>query len=293
MKIGFIGFGEAAYCISNGLKQEGLDGIVASDVLINDPVKGELIRKNAVEAGVMLLKSASDVVAYADVFFAAVPSSFTFNVCEEIKDALKPGQVYADISASTPAVKQRIWENVKDSGVLFADASALGSIFFLRHKIPLVVSGNGAQVLIDAMTPYGMQIRKVGELPGEASAIKLVRSIYMKGMSALAFEMLQAADAYNVVDQVVESITHSLQAHLFKDLLDDLIVSTAIHAKRRSAELKGSYEMLKECGLDGDLTLACKNRLEALLDYDFVEEYAVKRPDHYMRVIEAMRKHTV
>ena len=290
MKVGFVGYGEAGYCISSGLKEEGLEGIVAYDALLSDPVRGEQIRKNASEAGVTLLKSALEVVAHTDYFFAAVPSSFTLNVCEEIKGGLKPGQVYADISASTPSVKRQIWDKIKDTGVLFADASALGPIFFDKHKVSIIASGNGAQALIDGMTPYGMKIKKIGELSGEASAVKLVRSIYMKGMGALAFEMLQAADAYDVVDKVVDSITHTLKEHIFRDLLDDLIVSTVIHAKRRSAELKSSHEMLQECGLDGKLTIACKDRLEGLLEYGFIEEYTKKRPNHFMRVIEAMRK---
>ena len=72
MKIGFIGYGEAAYNISLGLGNEGITGIVAFDAMADDAVMGKLVHSRAAEAKVTILKSAREVAESCDVVFAAV-----------------------------------------------------------------------------------------------------------------------------------------------------------------------------------------------------------------------------
>lgn len=123
MNIGFIGYGEAAFNISLGLRGEGILGIRANDAMMNHEVMGKQVHSRAEQAGVTLVSSAKELAQWADVLFAAVPSSFTLDVCSEIKDVLRPGQLYVDVSASTPIAKEAIWTAIKDTGVLFVDAA--------------------------------------------------------------------------------------------------------------------------------------------------------------------------
>ena len=290
MKIGFIGFGEAAYNIALGLAGEGVSGIRANDAMMDDAVMGKLVHSRAEEAGVELVSSAKDVAAWADVLFAAVPSSFTMDVCREIKDCLRPGQVYADVSASTPSVKEAIWNEIKDSSVLFADAAMLGSLPKDKHRVPITASGNGAAKFKELMEPYGMRITLAGERAGAASAIKLVRSIFMKGIASLMIEMLQAADAYGVSDEVVASIAKSMDGTPFTSHLDRLVTGTALHCARRAAELKGSIAMLKEAGLTSEMSKAAKRKHEELIPYEFAKQYVEAKPAGWPEIIEKMRK---
>ena len=289
MKIGFIGYGEAAYNISLGLKGEGVTGIRANDAMMDDPVMGKQVHARAEEAGVTLISSAKEVAQWADVLFAAVPSSFTLDVCHEIQDVLRPDLLYVDVSASTPTTKETIWNTVKDTGVLFVDAAMLGSLPKDKHKVPITASGNGAAKFYETMTPCGMKITLAGEKAGAASAIKLVRSIFMKGISTLMIEMLQAADAYGVTDEVVASVGKSMDNIPFTSHLDRLVTGSALHCVRRAAEMKGSIAMLKEAGLMDDMTVATKHRLEALAPYEFAKQYVDKKPAGYQEIIEAIR----
>ena len=79
MNIGFIGFGEAAYCIALGFSQNGTTGIRANDAMMNHPVMGQQVHARAAEAQVELVEDAKEVARWADVLFAAVPSSFTMS----------------------------------------------------------------------------------------------------------------------------------------------------------------------------------------------------------------------
>ena len=289
-KIGFIGFGEAAFCIADGLREEGAKGIVAYDALRGHPTMGAQVASRAEKAGVELLDSACAVAERTDLLFAAVPSSYTLDVCTEIASALRPGQIYADVSASTPSIKEQVWQRIQGRGVLFADAAMLGSLPVDRHKVPIVASGNGAQALIDRMTPLGMRIEKVGENPGEASAIKLVRSIFMKGTASLMIETMQAAHAYHVTDQVVSSLSKSMDGIPFTSHLNRLIIGTAIHAKRRAAEVKGSVQMLQECALDHSMSSATQRKHELLVPYAFNERYAQSKPSGWSEIIRILEE---
>ncbi len=289
MKVGFIGYGEAAFNISFGLKNEGIEEIQANDAMMNHEVMGKQVHARANEAGVRLVESARDVAKWADILFAAVPSSFTMDVCNEIKDVLRADQIYVDVSASTPATKVAIWDAIKDTGVLFADAAMLGSLPKDKHKVPITASGNGAAKFYELMTPYGMKITLAGEKAGSASAIKLVRSIYMKGIASLMIEMLQAADAYDVTEEVVASISKSMDNIPFTSHLDRLVTGSALHCVRRAAELKGSIAMLNEEGISAEMTTATKHRLEALESYKFAEQYVDSKPEGFKEIIEKIR----
>ena len=289
MKIGFIGYGEAAFNISLGLKNEGITGIRANDAMMNHEVMGKQVYARADQASVTLVESAKEIARWADVLFAAVPSSFTMDVCNEIKEYLRPNQVYVDVSASTPVTKTAIWEAIKDTGILFADAAMLGSLPKDKHKVPITASGNGAAKFYELMTPYGMKITLAGEKAGSASAIKLVRSIYMKGIAGLMIEMLQAADAYDVTEEVVASISKSMDDIPFTSHLNRLVTGTALHCTRRAAELKGSIAMLGEEDLSAEMTVATKHCLEALEPYKFAEQYVDSKPTGYQEIIETIR----
>ena len=289
MNIGFIGFGEAAYCIALGFCQNGITGIRANDAMMNHPVMGQQVHARAAEAQVELVEDAKEVARWADVLFAAVPSSFTMDVCNTVKDELRPDQIYADVSASTPATKIAIWDKIKDTGVLFADAAMLGSLPQDKHRVPITASGNGAEKFKEVMEPLGMRITLAGDKAGSASAIKLVRSIFMKGIASLMIETMQAADAYDVSEEIVASLSKSLDGIPFTKHLDRLVTGSALHCKRRAAEMKGSIAMLEEEGIMSEMTVATKHRLEALEPYKFAEKYVASKPQGYQEIIEAIR----
>ena len=286
MKIGFIGFGEAAYCISSGLRRDkiGCD-ICAYDKMMNHEEMGSIIRSRAKEAEVELLGTPKEVVSQGDVIIAAVPSSYTLDACKSVADDLKPGQVYADISASTPDTKKKIWELLKSRNVLFADAAVLGSVPQEKNKVPIAASGNGAKAFFDALSPLGMRISVINERAGDASAIKLIRSIFTKGMAAVMIEATWAAMRYGVTEEVTKSIVESMDGIPFEEHLTRMIVGTAIHAKRRTGEVKGSVELCEEAGLPHNISDGTVLWHERISEYNLGAKYSANRPKGWREVI--------
>ncbi|WP_437183552.1 DUF1932 domain-containing protein [Shouchella xiaoxiensis] len=265
LKISFVGFGEASYELSRGLKAEGIESIQAYDVMREHPEAGKQIEERAQRAGVELKRQLGDVLINPDVLFVAVPASKTIEVSESIQAQLQNKQVlYIDVSASTPRVKQEIEKNLTARHVKFVDAAMLGPLPVYQHKVPISASGTGADLFIEKMKPYQMNITRVGEKAGDASAVKLIRSVFMKGIVGLYLETLQAAETFDVSTEVIDSLEETMDSHSFKDTLNRLVTGSAVHAKRRAFELQGSIDMLQEAGMDATLTAAAKAKLDEL-----------------------------
>ncbi len=140
----------------------------------------------------------------------------------------------------------------------------LGPLPVYQHKVPISASGTGADLFIEKMKPYQMNITRVGEKAGDASAVKLIRSVFMKGIVGLYLETLQAAETFDVSTEVIDSLEETMDSHSFKDTLNRLVTGSAVHAKRRAFELQGSIDMLQEAGMDASLTAAAKAKLDEL-----------------------------
>lgn len=183
MKLGFIGFGEVAYEVSRGLKEDGLDGIVAYDPMKNNPKYEKLIQERATAAAVTLLDTPGAVVKAADIIISAVPGSYALQAAEGLVTELNEQKIYADVSTSSPTIKQKIAELIEPTGAGFVDGALMAGLTLHQHKVPALVSGNAASKFIELMTPYHMSLNKVSDRAGDAIAVKLVRSIYTSRVS--------------------------------------------------------------------------------------------------------------
>ena len=289
MKLGFIGFGEAAFELSAGLKQQGEVDIVAYDAMWNDATFGPLIKERAEKAQVRLQKEPEAVLSETDVLVVAVPADKAYEVSVTLKPFLKQNCIYIDVSASNPTVKQKINHNICGTGVKFVDAAMMGPLPVYKHKVPILASGSGTDAFIELLSPYGMDISKVSDKPGDASAVKLIRSIYMKGIAALLLEMLEAAHRYHVEELVIGSISETMDGKSFHETMNRLVTGTAIHAVRRAAELAGSIDMLESSNIDATMSKAAKDKLDLLSRFNLKEKFQGKTPSRWQDVIEALK----
>ncbi|SEM50450.1 3-hydroxyisobutyrate dehydrogenase [Terribacillus saccharophilus] len=285
MKLGFVGFGEAAYEMATGLHSEGIEKIYAFDALLDEPKLSDRIRERASKANVELVGSAEEVMQICTIVIAAVPANKTLEVAQSLTDSFKENLVYVDVSAATPEIKKQVARVVEDEGSLFVDAAMLGPLPVYKHKVPISASGNGTDLFINNLAGHGMQITKISDHPGDASALKLIRSIYMKGIVGLMVEFLEAAKTYGVEEQAIRSIDETMNAKTFVETMNRLVTGSALHAKRRAVELGGSIEMLQESNLDASISIAAQKKLERLAELDIPEKYKGRKPDTWEEVL--------
>ncbi|HWR30149.1 MAG TPA: NAD(P)-binding domain-containing protein [Negativicutes bacterium] len=285
MKLGFIGFGEVAYEMAAGLKKEGISGIVAFDPMKDDLKIGKLVKERAESAGVHLYGTPIEVVRQADVIIAAVPGSKALQAALEAAAALDEQKIYVDVSTSSPKTKKKIAEIVHGQNASFVDAGLMGGLTLLQHKVPAIISGRGSDRFIQLMSPYHMSLQKVSDVPGDAIAIKLVRSIYMKGIATLAVEMLETASSLNVAPLVIESIAETMNSKPFEAMMNFLVNASAIHAERQAHEMTDVMGMMHEMGIESTMTKATKERLQSLAAKNLKEKFQGKKPERWEEVI--------
>jgi 3-hydroxyisobutyrate dehydrogenase-like beta-hydroxyacid dehydrogenase len=196
----------------------------------------------------------------ADVVLSVNAAKAARGAAAEALPALAPGAVYADLNTAAPALKRELAALVDGAGARFADVALLGPVPARGLGTPTLASGVGAQAFADVIGPLGMPVQVVSEQAGDAAAMKLVRSVFMKGLAASAVESMRAAEAAGCADWLAEEIADVIG----RPLLERLLEGSAKHAARRVDEMEAAAELLRELGVEARIANA-----SALLLADF------------------------
>ena len=289
VKLGFIGFGEAAFNIASGLRGEGLTGIIAYDKHWKDSPAAELIGKRAAEAQVELVPTQQALIERSEMVVSAVSADMAVPLAQASRPFLKAGQVYVDINATSPMTKEEV-DRIISPVALFVDCAVMGPVPTYRHKVPVSVSGKGARRFHDTMAPYGMAITYMDAPAGAASASKMFRSIFMKGFVTLLIEMLTAAHRYGVEDDVLESVKETLTAGPLLEVINGLVGRGVIHSERREHEMDEVIATLETLKVDGIMSKATKAKLRWCTQLGLKGHFKGVPPKDFHEIFEAIDK---
>lgn len=288
-RVGFLGFGEAGYHMAKGLAGAGLTGIVAYDKFATDAVAGELIHQRAADAGVELVLSVRDLCRRARLIIALVPGRRALSVLKAAARSLTRDHIYVD--AGTASVKAMVEAGrLLEGRAGFVDVAMMGAVPLTGHKVAILASGSHVEAFRGAMERYGMNIRVAGEHPGAATAMKLVRSVFMKGMAAVLIEALEAAHRHGVLAATAQDIAGYMDERSFRDHIKRFVCGTAVHAERRAFEMTESLELLRKLGSGDVMTKATRRKLQHIAGLGLREHFGGKEPDDEAAVLEVMTK---
>lgn len=201
----------------------------------------------------------ASAVAGADVVLSVNAAAVAVGAAREALPALGAAALYADLNTAAPALKREMGGLAGDR---FADVALLGPVPATGIATPALASGPGAQAFAEALGPLGMPVTVVSDRAGDAAAMKLVRSVFMKGLAASAVESMRAAEAAGYADWLADEIA----AVIGRPLLDRLLEGSRAHAARRVDEMEAAAELLVELGVEPRIALASAELLSNLLD---------------------------
>jgi len=285
MKLGFLGLGEVGAEMARGLKLAGLDGIVAYDVLQNDAAHAGQVETRGRHAGVRLLKAAQEVAGTADVLMIAVPGGDACAAAREICPHLSGDKLYVDLTTASPDEKRECARRVHEAGARFVDAAIMARVAVFGHKTPIMASGSGTDRMIGLLAPFGMQIEKISDAAGDATAIKFVRSIFSKGFPALMVEVLEAAAVMKVEHLVLKTLAATMDAQPFEEVAKYHVTGSSIHAVRHLHEMRSVVEMLEKLAVDPAMTRATCDRLQWLASMDLKAKFGDKPPTDWQEIV--------
>ena len=245
MKIGFLGYGEAARAFHDGLAR----AVLAHDILLDSD--------DGAMREAMKLRGASPVtiagLAEADWVFSAVTADQSLLAVEPLLPHLRQGQVLIDINSVSPGRKRDTAAAVEAAGGVYLDMAVMAPVHPKKHATPVLLAGKPAESLLPQLLDLGFSASVVGPEPGAATAIKMVRSLFVKGLEAITVEALLAARASGCFDEIYASLSASFPGLDWAHFAGYQFERTTRHGHRRAAEMRESGATLDALGLHGAL----------------------------------------
>lgn len=247
-RIAFIGFGEAGQAIASGLREEGVAEIAAWDILFPKP-EGERLKAAGIRAGIRLASSAADAVTGSDIVISAVTAASSLEAAQSVAPHLAGNPYYLDINSVSPGRKIAT-AALLDDKARYVDIAVIAPIHPKRHQTPLLVAGPYANSVAPLLTELEMQFKVVSDETGKAAAIKMIRSVMIKGIEALTYECFLAAARAGLLDEVTVSLKNNYPGIDWTETATYNLERMASHGERRAAEMEESAATLRELGLD-------------------------------------------
>jgi 3-hydroxyisobutyrate dehydrogenase-like beta-hydroxyacid dehydrogenase len=165
------------------------------------------------------------------------------------------GAIYADLNTAAPELKQEIAALAAAHRIAMADVAVLAPVPRAGHRTELLASGPGAAALQGRLGPLGVPLVVIDGPAGEAARLRLLRSVFMKGLAALVIEGVGAARAVDAEPWLREQLAHELGPD-GAALVDRLIEGTYTHALRREHEVQDALAVLDAAGQPAEMTRA-------------------------------------
>lgn len=255
----FIGFGEAGQAIASGLRGAGIEQISAWDILF--PQEDGARLKQAGEAiGARVANSAADAVRNSDIIVAAVTAGSSLDAARSVAPHLAGSPYYLDINSVSPGRKQEA-ATLLGGAARYVDVAILGPIHPKRHQTPILIAGPHASavmpLLIDELEMRGSI---ASDQIGAAAALKMIRSVMIKGIEALTAECFLAAQRAGIVEEVAASLTNNYPTLDWSKVIDYNLERMASHGIRRAEEMEQVALTLTELGIAPLMTDAIVKR---------------------------------
>lgn len=265
-KIGIIGFGEVGGTFGRDLATRGID-VAVYDILLHEPASREVMLAKARDCRVQARESLRECIADRELVISAVTASSAAEVGEQAAPLLAPGQIYLDINSVSPETKSRMAAHFERNGGCFVEAAVMAAVAPQRLKVPMLLGGKYAAEFASQLAAIGMNGKAVSEQVGGASAVKMCRSVIIKGLEALVVESMFAARRYGAEERVLASLAATFPGMGWDAALPDYLIGrVAEHGRRRAAEMREAAQAVNDVGLDPHMARATAERQDWLVD---------------------------
>ncbi len=263
-QISLIGFGEVGGIFGSDFAAAGMP-VSTFDILLNAEASRAAMLAKARGANVCACHSLEAAVHGADLVISAVTASAAADVAVSAAPFLRSGQIYMDINSVSPETKRSIARTLGQSPATFVEAAVMAPVAPQRLKVPMLLGGAEAASVAEKLQAIGMNAKPVSDQIGVASAIKMCRSIMIKGLEAITVESMFTARRYGAEKQVLESLAATYPNMGWDAALPDYLISrVAEHGKRRAAEMREAAQAIADAGLEPLTALATAQRQDWL-----------------------------
>jgi 3-hydroxyisobutyrate dehydrogenase-like beta-hydroxyacid dehydrogenase len=275
--IALLGFGEAGSAIARGLAADGgwrgpshpgdnaPRRLIAIDTALDKDARGAALGKEAHRLDVAIADRYTEALGEADLVICAVQGEHALEAATSAAPLLKKGAHYLDLCTVTGKMSDEDRGPIEAAGGRYIDVAVMGGFFKSGIKAPMLVAGEGVEPIVAWMNANGFDARVLGPKPGSASSVKMLRSVIMKGIEALAVESFVAAERQGILKEVMGCLG-DVDATSFSGSLAMLAQTHVVHAHRRWEEMGLVAQTLRETGVEPLMTAAIEKSHRRTVD---------------------------
>jgi 3-hydroxyisobutyrate dehydrogenase-like beta-hydroxyacid dehydrogenase len=171
----------------------------------------------------------------------------------------------------------------------FLDGAILGSIAGEGAMTNLALAGPCAKRVSAWLRSVGLRVSVTGIHVGAASALKMCRSIFMKGIECLLVETLLASEEFKITDPVLRSIEQTFNSYGLRPMVRMLVTTHAAHCRRRADEMRSVTKMMKEIGIPRRMCKVTQDFLASSYRAGLTDHFGGMVPENFEAVIKYLR----
>ena len=236
--------GDMGHAVGAVLRQAGLRVITQLDG------RSGRTRALAARAGIEQVADDDTLVRAADIVLSILVPAEALALAERIAGAVRgtgATPLYVDCNAIAPQTARQVAEIVEGAGARFVDAGIIGPPPQSGATSTRFYASGGDAATFARLKDFGLEVRVVGDRPGQASALKMCYAALTKGTTALMTELSIAAERLGVSDALRAEFAESQPAML--ERMQRAVPAMVPKAHRWVGEMAEIARTFEACGL--------------------------------------------
>jgi 3-hydroxyisobutyrate dehydrogenase-like beta-hydroxyacid dehydrogenase len=247
--LGMVGYGEVGKIITAGLTSQ-MHSVHAWDLKFADDTAKSTELAHAATAGVTACDGMQALCQASNFIVSAVTASQTLAVAQAAAQHIQAGSVFLDLNSASPGTKQQVAKLIEAAGAHYVEAGVMTSIPPYGIKVPMLLGGVKSSELAPQLVAFGMDAKAISADIGVASAIKMCRSVMIKGLEALVIESYATARKYGVEDHVIPTLAETFPSIDWQQTGAYFFSRVVQHGKRRAEEMREAANTVQEAGFE-------------------------------------------
>ena len=247
LRIALVGYGEVGSIFGAALADAGVARVAAFDILVRDAAWA--LRARSRHGGVHIASSSGEATADADLVICAVTAAQTRTAAEQIARDVRKDAFVLDVNSASPRTKTACAHIVDGARARYVESAVMSSVPPHGIRVPMLLGGAHAQALHPTLVALGFDAAVGSPELGVVSAVKLCRSVVIKGMEALFIESMLAARHYGVEDDVLASLAETFPSLDWERQATWFWQRVVQHGKRRAEEMREAAVTVTDAGV--------------------------------------------
>lgn len=243
MKIAVIGCGEVGILYAGALHGS------SERLYLCDPKPSAKALLLSQQTGAVLSQAMGEWLQEVDLVLSCVVGTMSLNVASIAIPFMHKGATFADMTTCDPVEIRKAALLATKTGIDYVDIAIMGVVALRGVNTALLCAGPGAAKLSTIFERIGAPVRILSDgAAGDATALKLLRSVFAKGLEALAIETFMAAEKQGMTDRLYE-VLEDIDKNPLRSTLESFVRTHLIHAPRRLQEIREAEHLLHQLGL--------------------------------------------